>query len=379
MAKRDYYEILGVDRNASADDLKKAYRKLAMKFHPDRNPENPAEAEEKFKEASEAYEVLSDPQKKARYDQYGHEGVKSAFGQGGFSWGDFHHQGDVEDIFGDVFSAFFGGGQRRQQRRGGPTRGRDIQVRYSMTIEEAFKGKTEEISIKRAEVCEKCQGSGCKPGTKPTTCRSCQGTGVVRQVRGFFAMESPCSNCGGTGQYIPDPCEACEGKGLVTKKATVKIEIPAGVDNGNMLRQRGDGEAGLRGGERGDLLIRFEIEPHERYQREGNEIFVEEFIKFPLAALGGTLEIETLHGPEQIKVQAGTPNREVIRLKGKGMPNPNNPKIVGDMHVRLNIEVPRKLSARAKELLEELSEEMGDPIRKGEKGFFSNIKETFGL
>ncbi|MBI1290926.1 molecular chaperone DnaJ [bacterium] len=377
MAKRDYYEVLGVDRNASPDDLKKAYRKLAMKYHPDRNPDNPAEAEEKFKEASEAYEVLSDPDKKARYDQYGHEGMKSAFGQGGFSWNDFHHQGDVEDIFGDLFSAFFGGGQR--QRRGGANRGRDIQIRYRMSLEEAFTGKTEEITYKRAEVCDKCSGSGCKAGTKPSTCQTCRGQGVVRQVRGFFAMETPCPTCSGTGQFIPNPCDACSGKGLIAKEVTIKLEIPSGVDSGMMMRQRGEGEAGARGGERGDLLIRFEVEQHERFNREGSEIYCEEKISFPLAALGGSITVQTLHGEETLKIPAGTANHKVFTLRGKGMPTTTNGKNYGEMHVRVEVEVPKKLSARAKELLEELAQELGDPVRKGEKSLFENLKETFGI
>jgi len=378
MAKRDYYEVLGVDRNVSPDDLKKAYRKLAMKYHPDRNPDNPAEAEEKFKEASEAYEVLSDADKKARYDQYGHEGVKSAFGQGGFSWNDFHHQGDVQDIFGDLFSAFFGGSQRQRQP-GGPNRGRDIQIRYRMTLEEAFAGKSEEITYKRAEVCEKCSGTGCKPGTKPVVCPTCRGVGAVRQVRGFFAVETVCPTCNGTGQQIPSPCEACSGKGLVPKEVTIKIVIPSGVDTGMQMRQRGDGEAGIRGGERGDLLIRFEIEQHERFNREGSEIYCEEHISFPLAALGGSITVPTLHGDQEIKIPPGTANHKVFTLRGKGMPTTTNGKQYGDMHVRVEVEVPKKLSPRAKELLEELATELGESPRKHEKSLFENLKETFGI
>jgi molecular chaperone DnaJ len=376
MAKRDYYEVLGVDRSASPDEMKKAYRKLAMKYHPDRNPENPAEAEEKFKEASEAYEVLSDPDKRARYDRYGHEGVRSAFGQGGFTWSDFHHQQDVEDIFGDIFSAFFGGGQRRQ-KRGGPQRGRDIQIRYRMTLEEAFAGKEDEISFSRPEVCEKCGGSGCKAGSRKTTCPTCGGTGVVRQARGFFAIETACPTCQGTGEMNPDPCDACNGSGLVPKKVKVAISIPSGIDNGMVMRQRGDGEAGRAGGERGDLLIRFEVENHKYFKREGNDIYLEEKISFPLAAMGGEIVVPTLHGEASINIPAGTQNHRVFTLRGKGMPTSTNGRSFGDQHVRVEVEVPKKLTARQKELLEEFAAESGQVLRKGEKGFFQKLRETF--
>jgi molecular chaperone DnaJ len=376
MAKRDYYEILGVERNVAPEDLKKAYRKLAIKYHPDKNPDNTAEAEEKFKEASEAYEVLSDADKRARYDRHGHEGVKSSFGQGGFSWSDFHHQGDVEDIFGDIFSAFFGGGRQRRQRGGGPQRGRDMAVRYRMTLEEAFAGKSDEISFERLEECDKCHGSGAKDGSKPQTCPTCGGHGVVRQARGFFAVETACPTCGGSGQIIPNPCDKCGGKGLVNQRATVKLTIPSGVDNGMSLRVQGEGEAGRLGGPRGDLLVRFEIEQHERYNREGAEIFVESRVSFPLAALGGELDVETLHGPATVKVPAGTPNHKVFTLKRKGMQTSADSKNFGDMHVRVEVEVPTKLSARQRELLEEFARESGEAPTQ-EKSFFQKLRETF--
>ncbi|CAN5254547.1 molecular chaperone DnaJ [soil metagenome] len=379
MPKRDYYEILGVPREAKPDELKKAYRKLAMKYHPDRNPEKPEEATEHFKEASEAYEVLSDEEKRARYDRHGHDGVKSSFGQGGFSWQDFHHQGDVEDIFGDLFGAFFGGGQRRAQPRGrtGPARGRDMGVRFGMTMEEAFAGKEAEIEFERAEECEKCNGSGCKPGTKPMTCIMCAGRGIVRQTRGFFAMEIPCPTCGGSGDTIPNPCEGCSGKGLVGKKVKVRFAIPSGVDSGMTLRVRAEGESGIRGGERGDLLVRFELEESGDFVREGTEIFAERHISFPMASLGAQMEVKTLHGVATLDIPAGTQNYKVFKLKGKGMPTTTNGRSYGDMHVRIVVDTPTKMTARQKELLEEFAREGGEDFKRGEKGFFQKLKETF--
>jgi molecular chaperone DnaJ len=379
MAKRDYYEILETTREATPEELKKAYRKLAMKYHPDRNPENPEEATEKFKEASEAYEVLSDPQKRARYDRHGHEGVKSSFGQGGFSWSDFHHQQDVEDIFGDIFSAFFGGGQRRRQRGGASAvRGRDIGVRYRMTLEEAFAGKEAEIAFERLENCDGCKGSGCKPGTSPKMCTTCGGHGVVRQARGFFAVETACPTCNGLGKRIDSPCDACEGQGRLPRKANVTFTIPSGVDNGMSLRVRAEGEAGIGGGERGDLLVRFEIEEHKQFVREGADIYLEEHISFPMAALGATIKVDSLHGEDSIKVPSGTQNHKVFKLRGKGMPSTTNGNSYGDQYVRVIVDVPSKLTARQKELLVEFARESGEEIKPGHRGFFDYLKETFG-
>lgn len=377
MSKRDYYEVLGVGREAGPDEMKKAYRKLAMQYHPDRNPNDVEAATEKFKEASEAYEVLSDPQKRERYNRFGHEGMKQAFGQGGFNWGDFHHQGDVEDIFGDLFSAFFGGGRGgRQRQRGGPARGRDIAVRFGMTLEEAFTGKDAEIAFERLEACEKCKGEGAKPGTKVTTCQTCRGHGVVRQSRGFFAVETACPTCGGQGQTISDPCDACSGHGRIARKAQVKFAIPPGVDTGMTLRVRAEGESGLGGGERGDLLVRFELEEHEHFTREGADIFFEEPIAFTQAALGAQVDIPTLHGNETLNIPAGTQNYKVFKLRGKGMQTSANARSYGDQHVRISIQVPTKLSTRQKELLEEFAKESGDPVKR-ERGLFQRIKESF--
>lgn len=378
MAKRDYYEVLGVSKDASADELKKAYRKLAMKWHPDRNPDNQEEASEKFKEASEAYEVLSDGEKRARYDRYGHEGVKSAFGQGGFQWSDFHHAQDFEDVFGDFFNAFFGGGGGgRRRSRGGPGRGRDTAVRFRMTLEDAFTGKDAEITFERLENCETCDGRGTKPGTEPIPCTTCNGIGVVRQARGFFAVETACPTCRGEGVLIPHPCETCSGRGRLPQKSTVQFEIPSGVDNGMTLRVRGEGEAGPRGGERGDLLVRFEIQDHEHFVREGADIYFPQMISFPLAAMGGEIEVPTLHGTESLTIPPGTPNHKIFKLRGKGMPTATNGTQYGDHYVRVEVDVPTKLTPRQKELLEEFAKEGGEHIKPGKKGFFQKVREAF--
>ncbi len=373
--KRDYYEVLGVVRGANQEELKKAYRKLALQYHPDRNPQDPETAAEHFKEASEAYEVLSDPEKRSRYDRFGHEGVRSTFSGGGFSWSDFHHQADIEDIFGDFFSAFFGGGARRSRSRSGPSRGRDVAVRYPLTLEEAFSGKEAEIAYERLEECDTCSGSGCKPGTQPQTCSTCGGRGIVRQARGFFAVETTCPTCGGQGRSITDPCTDCSGQGRVPRRNEVKFSIPTGVDTGMSLRIRGEGEAGLGGGERGDLLVRFEIAEHDQFVREGADIYSEETISFPLAALGSEVEIETLHGPHALKVPAGTPTHHVFRVRGHGMPVTTDGKQYGDHYVRVVVDVPKKLSERQKELLHEFAEESGEKVKPGQKGFFQSLKE----
>ncbi len=374
MSKRDYYEVLEVERNCTHVELKKAYRQLAIKYHPDKNPNDQEAAADKFKEASEAYEVLSDADKRARYDRYGHEGVKSSFGQGGFGWGDFHHQADVEDIFGDIFSAFFGGGRQRQQRGGG-TRGRDVGVRYPITLEEAFSGKEAEISFERLEQCEPCTGSGCKPGTKPITCIQCAGRGVVRTSRGFFTMETACPHCHGEGTSIPEPCTSCNGQGRISQKVRVSFTIPSGVDSGMTLRVRGDGEAGMRGGERGDLLIRFEMEEHQQFKREGNDIYFEESITYPMAALGARIDVPSLHGEEELNIPPGTQTHKVFKMKGKGMPTTTNGSHYGDQYVRVVVEVPTKLNQKQKEILAEYAHATGDKFKPAHKSFLRSLKE----
>lgn len=372
MSKRDYYEVLGVEKNATGEEIKKAYRKVAMKYHPDRNPTDTEAAAEKFKEASEAYEVLSDDDKRARYDRFGHEGVKSAFGQGGFQWSDFHHAGDVQDIFGDLFSAFFGGGQARR----GPPRGRDIRIRYPMTLEEAFAGKSTKVSFERRERCDTCKGNGAAPGSGRKTCTRCGGVGQVRMQRGFFSVQTTCDACGGAGSIIEKPCPTCSGAGMVAQKVTVPFDIPPGVDNGMQMRIRGEGEpAPQAGGERGDLYVNFEIADSETFVREGTNLYTEVPVSFAQAALGANVAVPCLHGEQKIDVPAGTQTHTVFRLRGKGMPNGQGG--FGDQLVRVVVATPRKLSEKQKELLRELAREGQEELKPRKKrSFFERVKDA---
>lgn len=378
MAKRDYYEVLGVGRDASADQIKKAYRKLALKYHPDRNPDN-AEAEELFKEASEAYEVLSTPDKKARYDRYGHEGLKGAFGGGGFQWSDFSHFGDFEDILGDVFGSFFGmgggmGGMRRESNRG-----RDLRMRLTISLEDAFKGTEANVPVTRLETCGECDGSGAQSGSHPRTCPQCAGMGQIRLQQGFFSVNTACNVCRGSGQIIDRPCQQCAGAGRVNKRRTLRVNVPPGVDHGMRLRLTGEGEHGLKGGPSGDLYVVVEIEEDERFQRDGENLYCQVPIGFAQAALGGEVSPPSLHGEETLKVPPGTQTHEVLRLRGKGMPRVNDPKSFGDLYVRVVVYTPQRLSARQKELLEEFSELSDEKptLGGGRRGFFGHLKESF--
>ncbi len=377
MSVRDYYEVLGIGREATAEEVKKAYRKVAMKEHPDRNPDDPEGAAERFKEAAEAYEVLSDAEKRARYDKYGHEGLKSAFGGGGFQWSDFHHANEMQDIFGDIFSAFFGGGGGGGRR--GVARGRDIRIRYGITLEEAFAGKEAKVAFERRETCETCKGSGAAEGTSRRPCLQCGGTGTMRLSRGFFAVQTTCDRCGGAGSIIEKPCAGCHGQGLVGKKVEVKFDIPPGVDNGMSMRLRGEGEpyAGQNGatGERGDLYVNFEVKEHEVFAREGSDIYIETPISFSQAALGATISVPTLHGDQELPVPHGTQSHKVFRLKGKGMPTGNGG--FGDQYVRIVVITPKKLNDRQKELLRELAKESKEDFKEyRKKSFFEKVKDT---
>jgi len=369
MTKRDYYEILGVQRDADANTIKKAYRKLALKYHPDRNPGN-NEAEESFKEASEAYEILSEPGKRSRYDRFGHEGIRSAFSSGGFQWTDFTHSSDFEDIFGDIFSTFFGGGRTRSR----PNQGRSIRIRYSLTLEEAFQGKKEKLTFKRLEPCETCGGSGLAEGAKPRTCPRCGGNGRIRLMQGFFSLTSSCDMCRGTGTIIDNPCPECNGDGRVKKKATLDVAIPRGIETGMELVIRGEGESGPHGGPRGDLLVRISVKEHPFFKRRNDDLLCEIPISFSQAALGDEIEIPSLHGPVPLKIPAGTQTHKVFRIKNRGMPR--NDAAFGDQFVQVIVKTPRRLSPEQKELFRQLAKLSDEKTPTGEKGFFERFKES---
>ncbi len=368
--KRDYYEVLGVQKGASADDLKKAFRSQAKKFHPDANPGD-KQAEEKFKELNEAYEVLSDPQKKAAYDQFGHAAVGHGMpggGPGGATWGGPGAGVDFGDIFGDVFDDFFGGGGRGGRGRGSrgsrAVAGDDLRYDLTLSFEQAAFGTTQEIKIRKLASCEDCGGSGSKPGSGRVTCPQCQGSGQVRMTQGFFSIARTCNRCGGEGEIPGKPCAACSGRGRIEKERSVTVKVPAGVDEGSKLRIRGEGEGGLRGGPPGDLYIFLHVERHPVFERDGDDLHVEVPLPFVTAALGGEIEVPTLAGPVKMKIPAGTQSGKVFRLKEKGMKNPGHAG-TGDQMVRVVVETPVNLSGKQKRLLEEfqsLSEERNQPI-----------------
>lgn len=376
MSKRDYYEVLGVDRNASEEELKKAYRKLSKKYHPDLNPGDKS-AEEKFKEINEAYEVLSDPQKRAAYDQFGHAGAQGFGGQGGF--GDFQGGFGAEEIFGDIFDMFFGGGGRRRQ---GPQRGSDLSYELELTFEEAAFGTTKTIEIPRTENCDVCQGSGAKPGTGQRTCPTCHGTGQQQIVQstpfGRFIQSRPCQTCAGQGKIIEQPCQNCHGKGRVRKLRKINVNIPAGVDSGTRVRKGGEGEAGIKGGPPGDLYLLIRVKPHKIFRRDHNDVVMSLKISFPQAALGDVVEVPTLEGTEKVKISPGTQNGTVLRLRGKGIVDVHG-RGRGDQRIEIQVEVPTKLTERQRQLLEELAESMGQKPAgiQAEKSFFDKVKDAF--
>ncbi|MDR9433038.1 MAG: molecular chaperone DnaJ [Spiribacter sp.] len=353
MAKRDYYEILEVAQNASETDIKKAYRRLAMKYHPDRNPGD-SDAEARFKDAKEAYEVLSDPQKRSAYDQFGHAGVDPSQGGGGGGFG--RGGGDFSDIFSDVFGDIFGGG------RGGSRafRGSDLRYRMEVTLEDAVTGVEREIRIPTQVRCETCEGSGAAPGSKPDTCSTCQGHGEVRVQQGFFSIQQTCPRCSGSGQVISDPCKRCRGNGTVADHKTLNVRIPAGVDSGDRIRLSGEGEPGEQGGPAGDLYVEVAVKAHPIFSRDGADLRCEIPVSVTTTALGGEIEVPTLDGRVALRVPAGTQSGKVFRVRGKGVkPVRGGPQ--GDMLVRVNVETPINLTSRQKELLEELA----DTLEKG--------------
>ena len=370
--KRDYYEVLGIQKGASEDEIKKAYKKLARKYHPDMNPGD-KEAEEKFKEVNEANEVLSDPEKKARYDQFGFAGVDPNYGAGagGGAYGGGFDFGDLGDIFGSFFGGGFGGGQRRNPNA--PQRGESIRASVSVSFTEAAFGCEKSVTLERSEQCPTCKGNGCAPGTTPEICPDCHGTGTVQTRRqtpmGVFASNGPCRKCGGTGRLIHQPCPDCRGTGAVRKRKTIKVNIPAGIDHGQTISLRGQGTAGKNGGPAGDLLITVMVQPHELFRRDGVDVFCEAPITFAQAVLGAELEIPTIDGKVKYSIPEGTQTGTVFRLKGKGIPVLNG-RGRGDQYVTVTIETPRNLNKEQREALRRFSETLGESNYEKRKSFF---------
>ena len=371
-AARDYYEVLGVARGASDEELKRAYRRLALKFHPDRNQDDPSAAE-KFKEATEAYQVLADADKRRVYDQYGHEGLRGR-GLGGAQGMD--PRDIFEQIFGqgglsDLFGGMFGGGGAP-----GPRQGSHLRVGLSIPLKEAFAGTERTLSIRRHEPCEACAGSGARKGTQPERCGTCGGRGRVQRSQGFFMMQSTCPACRGAGQVIRDPCKSCRGAGLREAPVDLRVRIPAGVASGSQLRLAGEGEPGSLGGPRGDLFVVVEVEEHPLFEREGDDLLCEMPISFAQAALGAEIEVPTLSGAARLDIPAGTQSGEVFRLKGQGMPSVYG-RGQGHLLIRVAVEVPRKLSARQRELLEEFARHDSDAASPHRKSFLEKVRNLF--
>ncbi|KQV44461.1 MULTISPECIES: molecular chaperone DnaJ [unclassified Rhizobium] len=368
--KRDLYETLGVAKTADEKELKSAFRKLAMKYHPDKNPGD-AESEKTFKEINEAYETLKDPQKRAAYDRYGH----AAFEHGGMGGGGGMGAGGFSDIFEDIFGEMMGGRQRRSS--GGRERGADLRYNMEISLEEAYSGKTAQIRVPTSITCDVCTGTGAKPGTKPSTCSTCQGAGRVRAAQGFFSVERTCPTCHGRGQTITDPCTKCHGQGRTTEERSLSVNIPAGIEDGTRIRLSGEGEAGLRGGPAGDLYIFLSVKPHAFYQRDGADLYCSVPISMTTAALGGKFDVATLDGTKsRVSVPEGTQAGKQFRLKGKGMPVLRSSQI-GDLYIQMQIETPQKLTKRQRELLKEFEEISSKENNPESAGFFSRMKDFF--
>lgn len=376
--KRDYYEILGVARSAQPEEIKKAYRKLAVQFHPDKNPGDKA-AEEKFKELSEAYDVLSDSQKKQMYDQFGHAGMGGGGFGGGFEGFGGAGAGNFNDIFGDIFGDLFGAaaGARGGRRRTTGRPGNDLRTVVDITFEEAAFGAEKVITVPKSVKCDTCEGSGAKPGTSPTTCSQCQGRGEVSFQQGFFAITRPCPTCQGTGQIIPTPCTKCSGTGSVKKRSQIAVKIPAGVDTGQRLKLTGEGEAGERGGPAGDLYVVINILAHDFFKRDEFDVLCEVPVTFTQAALGTEVEIPTLEGKVSVKVPAGTQSHNILRLKGKGLPR-LGAYGRGDQLVQVVVETPTKLTAEQKDLLKRFDELGAASSHPNHHKFFEKVKNLFG-
>ncbi|QYK00510.1 molecular chaperone DnaJ [Shewanella psychrotolerans] len=372
MSKRDYYEVLGVGRDASEREIKKAYKRLAMKFHPDRNPGDKA-AETSFKEAKEAYEILTDSDKKAAYDQFGHAGVDpNRGGGGGFGGG-----ADFGDVFGDVFGDIFGGGRRGGQRQA--ARGSDLRYNLELSLEEAVRGLTKELRIPTLAACDVCDGSGAKKGSSPTTCGTCHGQGQVQMRQGFFAVQQACPTCHGRGKIIKDPCNKCHGEGRVEKSKTLSVKIPAGVDTGDRIRLSGEGEAGEFGAPPGDLYVQVTVREHAIFVRDGNNLYCEVPISFSTAALGGEIEVPTLDGKVNLKIPSETQTGRMFRLRGKGVKSVRS-HAVGDLLCKVVMETPVNLSDKQKELLREFDNTLTGSSKKHSpkaEGFFDGVKKFF--
>jgi len=391
MAKRDYYQILGVSRNASTDDIKKSYRKLALKYHPDRNPNN-KEAEEKFKEAAEAYEVLSDDGKRRRYDQFGHDGLRAG--------ADFHGFTNIEDIFsafGDIFGGGFGGGifeevftggrgTRSRGRRQAGVPGSDLRIRLKLALEEIAAGVEKKLKIKLSKKCPSCGGTGARGSSSLAACPACNGSGEIRQISrsvfGQFVNISTCSNCNGEGRVIKDPCAECHGEGRVYGESTIRVNVPAGVSQDNYIPLRGQGNAGVRGGPSGDLIVVIEEEHHKIFTRHGDDVVLDLLVSFPEAAMGADIDVPTLSGKARLKIEAGTQSGRILRMREKGIPHLNSYG-KGDQLVRVNVWVPTRLSSADKELLKQMqsSENLlpkeGDTSANSDKSFFEKVKDVF--
>lgn len=374
MSKRDYYEVLGVARDASAADIKKAYRRLAMKHHPDRNPDN-ADAEASFKEAKEAYEVLTDEQKRAAYNQFGHAGLDGAAAgagrPGGFGPGE-----PFGDIFGEVFGDIFGGGRRS---RGGMFRGADLRYELALNLEQAVFGTTVNITIPSQAACETCSGSGARPGTSPVTCRRCDGAGSLRVSQGFFSVQQACPNCHGAGRVIEQPCPACQGRGRSARNKTLAVKVPAGVDEGDRIRLSGEGEIGQNGGPAGDLYVEIRVRPHPIFERHGADLTCVVPVSYATAALGGALEVPTLDGEVTLKIPPETQSGKVFRLRGKGI-RPVRAATAGDLYCRVDVEVPVNLTAEQKKLLGAFNDSLvaaGDRNRPRSKSWLDGVRRFF--
>ena len=373
MSKRDYYEVLGVAQSATDGEIKKAYRRLAMKHHPDRNPDD-KHSEQRFKEASEAYEVLSDTDKRAAYDQFGHAGVEANGGGAGFS------QGSFSDIFGDVFGDIFGGGGRNQSS---VQRGSDLRYTLELSLEQAVRGDTVEINVPVLSTCEDCDGSGARPGTSRTSCPDCGGSGQIRVAQGFFSLQQTCPRCRGAGSIIKDPCRTCGGAGRVERRKTLSVKIPAGVDNGDRIRLSGEGEAGFNGGPPGDLYVQVSVREHPIFVRDGRNLYCDVPISFVDATLGGELQVPTLDGKVKLKIPAETQTGKMFRIRGKGV-TPVRGGATGDLMCRVAVETPVQLNAEQKDLLRRFKASLeaggeahspkGHSWFKGVKDFFENLK-----